>query len=161
MPEDDAAVQRRGRFARLRSPESYLSPDTPFLLSTRHPCFLVLSLSLFFFSSSCTSSNRLLLLALPVRRFFLPDHGIISLKAHGGEGTTKEERLPYEATVYVPPRARVLTPPPVAPFSRGVFLSFSSGGQPSVSFSHGSIAAHAPGVSFLSALRVRAPSSAL
>lgn len=57
--------------------------------------------------------------------FFPPDHGIISLKAHGGEGTTKEERLPYEATVYVPPRARVLTPYTPRPFSRTILFSFS------------------------------------
>lgn len=56
--------------------------------------------------------------------FFPPDHGIISLKAHG-EGTTKEERLPYEATVYVPPRARVLTPYTPRPFSRTILFSFS------------------------------------
>lgn len=46
---------------------------------------------------------------------FAPDHGIISLKAHGGEGTTKEERLPYEATVYV------LTPS--KPLARSISLS--------------------------------------
>lgn len=57
-------------------------------------------------------------------RLFLPDREIISLKAHGGKGTTKEERLPYEATVYVPPRAR--PHPSLTPFSRSLSPSAAS-----------------------------------
>lgn len=93
--EDDAAGgrcrrARRGRFA-----------ATP----RAAPARIILSPRLLF---PCSDQSKLplspLLPRLPLSSF-RPDHGIISLKAHGGEGTTKEERLPYEATVYVPPRA--------------------------------------------------------
>lgn len=94
--EDDAAGgrcrrARRGRFAARRP-------------RTSHGYSLLLILLIFnffyvFFPTRISST----LPSVPIS--FFPDHGIISLKAHGGEGTTKEERLPYEATVYVPPRA--------------------------------------------------------
>lgn len=89
---------------------------------------------------------------------FSPGHGIISLKAHGGEGTTKEERLPYEADCIRP--SRVLKP--LAPRIPSLTLSLSLAlNHPRRSFSltPGGVAAHAPGVSFLSVLRLCAPFS--
>lgn len=68
---------------------------------------------LLLFCSLCPCCPRLFLLFLPFSRarhfLFSPDHGIISLKAHGSEGTTKEERLPYEADC-IRPSSRVLQP---------------------------------------------------
>lgn len=113
--EDDAAGGRcrRARRRRVRGPASENFP-------TKLPPVV-------FYSPDVLRCLSCIFLPLPpiLISFFPPDHGIISLKAHGGEGTTKEERLPYEATVYVPPRARVLTPYTPRPFSRTILFSFS------------------------------------
>lgn len=117
--EDDAAGgrcrrARRGRFA-ARRPRTSHGYSLPLVL----PRYLI---SLTFFSLRVFP-----LLYLLFRCLFFPDHGIISLKAHGGEGTTKEERLPYEATVYVPPRA---SSPPAPLLSHNPFLFPSHASHP-------------------------------
>lgn len=98
-PEDDAAV-RVAADSPIRGPAPESFPQIlPVFYS---PDFLS---AILYISSSSTCPTDFC--------FFFPlDHGIISLKAHGGEGTTKEERLPYEATVYVPPRASSPPTPP-------------------------------------------------
>lgn len=108
----------------------------------------------------CPCYSRLFLLFLPFSHRFLfsPGHGIISLKAHGGEGTTKEERLPYEADCIRP--SRVLEPLAPRILSRSLSLSLAlNHPRRSFSLTPGGVAAHAPGVSFLSVLRLCAPFS--
>lgn len=133
--EDDAAGGRCLRARRDRFAEHQE-------FSTSFFCFPVVRL---------LPLPRPILLVLFFVRSFLPDHEIISLKAHSGEGTTKEKRLPYEAMY-----TSLLARSPSSPFSLYVLLCRSYQLRSLLPSTYRGARAS---VSFLSTLRVRAPFS--